>query len=85
MGVRGMPVNMNRTLGGTFFMICRIKDAEIYYEIIGEGKPVIIIHGCAPDHRLMQRCMESVFEKYKGYQRIYIDLPGMGNRMLQIG
>ncbi|HGA0509944.1 TPA: alpha/beta fold hydrolase [Bacillus pacificus] len=59
-------------------MICRIKDAEIYYEIIGEGKPVIIIHGCAPDHRLMQRCMESVFEKYKGYQRIYIDLPGMG-------
>ncbi|MGN4819978.1 alpha/beta fold hydrolase [Bacillus cereus group sp. MYBK139-2] len=59
-------------------MIYRIKDAEIYYEIIGEGKPVIIIHGCAPDHRLMQRCMESVFEKYKGYQRIYIDLPGMG-------
>ncbi|MBJ7983443.1 MULTISPECIES: alpha/beta fold hydrolase [Bacillus] len=59
-------------------MICRIKDAEIYYEIVGEGKPVIIIHGCAPDHRLMKRCMESVFQKYEGYQRIYIDLPGMG-------
>ncbi|WP_283747491.1 alpha/beta fold hydrolase [Bacillus cereus] len=59
-------------------MICRIKDAEIYYEIVGEGKPVIIIHGCAPDHRLMKRCMESVFQKYEGYKRIYIDLPGMG-------
>ncbi|MEK4708275.1 MULTISPECIES: alpha/beta fold hydrolase [Bacillus] len=59
-------------------MICRIRDAEIYYEIVGEGKPVIIIHGCAPDHRLMKRCMESVFQKYEGYQRIYIDLPGMG-------
>lgn len=59
-------------------MICRIKDAEIYYEIIGEEQPVIIIHGCAPDHRLMKRCMESVFQKYKGHQRIYIDLPGMG-------
>ncbi|EJQ48442.1 Uncharacterized protein BWINRASL_03584 [Bacillus mycoides] len=59
-------------------MICRIKDAEIYYEIVGEGKPVIIIHGCTPDHRLMKRCMESVFQKYEGYQRIYIDLPGMG-------
>ncbi|RWS44183.1 alpha/beta hydrolase [Bacillus mycoides] len=59
-------------------MICRIKDAEIYYEIVGEGKPVIIIHGCAPDHRLMKRCMESVFQKCEGYQRIYIDLPGMG-------
>ncbi|MED0969521.1 alpha/beta hydrolase [Bacillus paramycoides] len=59
-------------------MLCRIKDAEIYYEIVGEGRPVIIIHGCAPDHRLMKRCMESVFQKYEGYQRIYIDLPGMG-------
>ena len=59
-------------------MICRIRDAEVYYEIIGEGKPVLIIHGCAPDHRLMKRCMETVFQKSKGYQRIYIDLPGMG-------
>ena len=59
-------------------MIYRIKDAEIYYEIVGEGKPVIIIHGCAPDHRLMMKCMESVFQKYEGYKRIYIDLPGMG-------
>ncbi|MHC2833366.1 alpha/beta fold hydrolase [Bacillus sp. F9_6S_D1_P_5] len=59
-------------------MLFRIEDAEIYYEIVGEGKPVIIIHGCAPDHRLMMKCMESVFQKYEGYKRIYIDLPGMG-------
>ncbi|HHT7189620.1 TPA: alpha/beta fold hydrolase [Bacillus cereus] len=59
-------------------MLYRIKDTEIYYEIVGEGKPVIIIHGCAPDHRLMMRCMESAFQKDTGYQRIYIDLPGMG-------
>ena len=59
-------------------MIYRIKDAEIYYEIVGEGKPVIIIHGRSPDHRLMMKCMESVFQKYEGYKRIYIDLPGMG-------
>ncbi|WP_377864736.1 alpha/beta fold hydrolase [Bacillus sp. R86525] len=59
-------------------MICRISDAEVYYEIIGEGKPVLIIHGCSPDHRLMKKCMETVFQKSIGYQRIYIDLPGMG-------
>lgn len=41
-------------------------------------EPVIIIHGCAPDHRLMMKCMELVFQKYEGYKRIYIDLPGMG-------
>ncbi|MEC2554533.1 alpha/beta hydrolase, partial [Bacillus tropicus] len=59
-------------------MLFRIEDAEIYYEIVGEGKPVIIINGCAPEHRLMMECMESVFQKYEGYMRIYIDLPGMG-------
>ena len=26
----------------------------------------------------MMKCMESVFQKYEGYKRIYIDLPGMG-------
>ncbi|PEP95262.1 alpha/beta fold hydrolase [Bacillus toyonensis] len=59
-------------------MICKIKDTEIYYEIIGEGTPVLIIHGCSPDHRLMKTCMERVFQKSVDYQRIYIDLPGMG-------
>lgn len=59
-------------------MICHIRDAEIYYEIIGEGKPIVMLHGCSPDHRLMMGCMESVFHKHTGYKRIYIDLPGMG-------
>ncbi|MBJ8028998.1 alpha/beta fold hydrolase [Bacillus cereus group sp. N21] len=59
-------------------MICHIKDTQIYYKIIGEGKPVIILHGCSVDHRLMMGCMESVFHKHAGYKRIYIDLPGMG-------
>lgn len=59
-------------------MLWRIKDAEIYYEVVGEGKPVLIIHGCAPNHRLMMKCMEAVFQKDEGYKRIYIDLPGMG-------
>lgn len=59
-------------------MICKIRDAEIYYEVVGEGTPVVMLHGCAPDHRLLWTCMESVFQTCPGYQRIYIDLPGMG-------
>ncbi|WP_242143117.1 MULTISPECIES: alpha/beta fold hydrolase [unclassified Bacillus cereus group] len=59
-------------------MIYSVKDAEIYYEIIGEGKPIVILHGCSIDHRAMKGCMEPVFHKYSGYKRIYIDLPGMG-------
>ncbi|GAB6437449.1 hypothetical protein bcgnr5390_24920 [Bacillus luti] len=67
-------------------MLFRVEDAEIYYEIVGEEKPVIIIHGCAPDHRLMMKCIEAVFQKYEGYKRIYrLIYLEWENRMLQIG
>lgn len=56
----------------------KIKDISINYEVIGEGKPILMIHGFYPDHRLMMGCMEPVFGDEKGYKRIYIDLPGMG-------
>lgn len=59
-------------------MKCKIKDISINYEIIGEGKPVVMIHGYYPDHRLMTGCMEPVFSAKENYKRIYIDLPGMG-------
>lgn len=59
-------------------MECKIHDISINYEIIGEGKPIIMLHGYYVDHRLMMGCMEPVFTDKKGYKRIYIDLPGMG-------
>ena len=37
-----------------------------------------MIHGFAPDHRLMKGCMEPIFENRDNYKRIYFDLPGMG-------
>lgn len=60
-------------------MECNIRDISINYEIIGEGKPIVMIHGYAADHRLMSACMEPVFNINSNYKRIYIDLPGMGN------
>lgn len=59
-------------------MICNVKNIEINYEIYGEGKPIIMIHGYYPDHRLMVGCMEPIFINRTGYKRVYIDLPGMG-------
>lgn len=59
-------------------MECTLKNASLFYEEYGEGKPVIIIHGYYPDHRLMSGCMEPVFAGKTGYRRIYPDLPGMG-------
>ncbi|MFJ6208813.1 alpha/beta fold hydrolase [Lysinibacillus sp. NPDC092081] len=57
---------------------CKVSKANIYYEIIGTGTPIVMLHGYSPDHRLMKGCMEPVFADREGWQRIYIDLPGMG-------
>ncbi len=50
---------------------------EIYQKIIGEGKPLLILHGFPLNHENMIRTFEDGF-KYSDYQRIYLDLPGMG-------
>ncbi|WP_223554185.1 alpha/beta fold hydrolase [Lysinibacillus sphaericus] len=57
---------------------CKVRKANIYYEIIGTGTPIVMLHGYSPDHRLMKGCMEPVFVERGGWKRIYIDLPGMG-------
>lgn len=57
---------------------CKVRKANIYYEIIGTGTPIVMLHGYSPDHRLMKGCMEPVFVEREGWKRIYIDLPGMG-------
>lgn len=59
-------------------MECTIKDISINYEIIGDGKPIVMLHGYFVDHRLMSASMEPVFKNEDNYKRIYIDLPGMG-------
>ena len=59
-------------------MIFTINDLNLYYEDIGSGTPVIIIHGFTLDHRSMKACMEPIFEAYEGWRRIYLDLPGHG-------
>lgn len=59
-------------------METKMKDIKPYYEIHGSGRPIIMLHGGGPDHRLMKGCMEPVFRNRSGWKRIYFDLPGMG-------
>ncbi|MCP4539036.1 MAG: alpha/beta hydrolase [Chloroflexi bacterium] len=59
-------------------MECQLENINIYYEVYGEGRPLVSLHGFAPDHRLMSGCIEPIFEHRGGWQRIYLDLPGMG-------
>jgi len=51
---------------------------SIHYTVLGEGFPVVMIHGWTLDHRMMMGCMEPVFATRDGWKRIYLDLPGMG-------
>jgi pimeloyl-ACP methyl ester carboxylesterase len=56
----------------------KVNDLTFDVEIIGTGKPVVMVHGFGVDREVMRGCMEPIFEKRPGWKRIYFDLPGMG-------
>ena len=45
---------------------------------IGDGLPVLIIHGWEMSLEVEKQAFEPVFSKAHGLRRIYVDLPGMG-------
>ena len=55
-----------------------IDGAPIQFEIRGSGLPILMLHGFAVDRRSIIGCMEPIFAQRPGWQRIYLDLPGMG-------
>lgn len=58
-----------------------VHDIPVYYETYDTGTPIIMLHGFGCDHRLMKGCMEPIFRDrswQSEWQRIYLDLPGMG-------
>lgn len=59
-------------------MECTIGDLTVYYEEYGQGRPLLLLHGWALDHRHMVAEMEPVFANRAGWRRIYPDLPGCG-------
>ena len=32
-------------------MNCKLRDLDVYCEVIGEGLPVVMVHGMGVDHR----------------------------------
>ena len=59
-------------------MILSAKDQTIYYEEYGEGLPLIVLHGLSLDSMCMINAIENTSINLKGFRRIYIDMPGMG-------
>lgn len=57
----------------------QIESAELAYVVIGSGRPVLLLHGWAGDHRGIMAAAEPGFIAAGGeLRRIYLDLPGMG-------
>lgn len=59
-------------------MQVEVLGLPVNYEEVGEGRPIVLLHGGGADHRLMTVAFEPIFEARAGWQRIYPDLPGMG-------
>jgi pimeloyl-ACP methyl ester carboxylesterase len=59
-------------------MECRLNNVTIYYEQLGVGRPLLLLHGWPADHRIEVKAFEPLFEQRDGWKRIYPDMPGMG-------
>jgi len=59
-------------------MFTRISGVSIFYEYLGEGVPLVCVHGYGVDHRSIKSGIEPVAREMSGVRRIYFDLPGMG-------
>ena len=55
-----------------------IDRTDIAFRAIGEGTPILMLHGGYLDHRHMVSEMEPAFDTGCGWRRIYPDLPGHG-------
>lgn len=57
----------------------KIYDIELNYVLHRQGKPILFLHGNGLSKESMEKIYEPIFSNITNYQRIYIDLPGMGD------
>ena len=56
----------------------QLEATNVYYEVYGQGIPIIMLHGWSFDHRHMFNSLEPCFQGRDNWQRIYLDMPGHG-------
>jgi pimeloyl-ACP methyl ester carboxylesterase len=69
------PVRSDRYGGAVKYAV---GDVPVHYVALGEGSPVLALHGAGVDHREVMACLDPMLAESTGYRRIYLDLPGMG-------
>ena len=59
-------------------MKIEIRGLPVHYDVIGAGRPMLMLHGGGLDNRHMIAEMEPIFRRHPDWMRIYPDLPGGG-------
>jgi pimeloyl-ACP methyl ester carboxylesterase len=59
-------------------LVVDVQGIPVAYEVRGEGRPILLIHGWSADRRYMIADLEPVLSAVPGWKRIYFDLPGHG-------
>ena len=57
---------------------CDVRGIPVFYEEVGTGRPLLLLHGWPGDHHLPSYAMEPILAQRAGWRRLYPDLPGMG-------
>ena len=65
-------------------MECKVRDVTSFYEDVGAGRPLLLLHGLQLDHRHIANDIEPLFTNRSGWRRLYPDLPGMGKTKQRI-
>jgi pimeloyl-ACP methyl ester carboxylesterase len=55
-----------------------VAGQEIDFELNGDGRTLVFVHGLTADRRLLVEAFEPVFAERPGFRRLYLDLPGHG-------
>jgi pimeloyl-ACP methyl ester carboxylesterase len=55
-----------------------IDGHPVELDVLGHGRPVLMLHGFPLDRRALLRAVDPVFARRSGYRRIHVDLPGFG-------
>ncbi len=59
-------------------MFAELENTRLHYQVVGEGKPIILLHGFFGISDGMMEIFEPIFSGLEGWKRIYLDSPGNG-------
>ena len=54
-------------------MECQLENITVHYEVFGEGRPIVALHGWTLDHRFEVSALEPIFKYREGWKRFYPD------------